>query len=181
MTPPEANDAAALSAPVISAIIAGAVALIALAVNRITTSVGNRRTRRREAFSEAFAVCVAYAEFPYVIRRRDPSAPAAERLRISEDLRHVQEEMAYYRVWLRGESDTVADAYDHLVARTRQVAGGQMHDAWLAPAVSSDAEMNMPDLGLAQLDEPRNAYVLAVKDALEPVRSRLSRPGNGNT
>jgi hypothetical protein len=176
MTPPQAaNDAVSLSGPVISAIIAGAVALVSLAVAAITSSVATQRTRKREVFSKAFAVCVTYSEFPYVIRRRDPAAPAAERLRISSELRRVQEEMAYYRVWLRGESDSVADAYDNLVARTRAVAGQQMHEAWLISGTSSDADMNMPDLGLQQLEEQREAYVVAARNALEPLRSLFRR------
>jgi hypothetical protein len=175
MTPPAAEDAALISGPVIGAIIAGAVALVVLAVNAITSAVSQRRTRRRDAFSEAFASCVTYAELPYVIRRRDPADEATERLRISSELRRVQEDIAYYRVWLRGESSAVADAYDKLVADTRAVAGKAMHDAWLQPGVSSDAGMNMPDLGLGQLEAPRAAYIAQVRKALEPVRGAFRK------
>lgn len=174
MTPP-AEDAVLLSGPVISAIIAGAVALVALAVNAVTSAVNERRTRRREAFAKAFAACVTYSEFPYVIRRRDPAAPATERLRISSELRRVQEEMAYYRVWLHGESEAVADAYDKLVTETRKIAGKAMHDAWLVAGVSSDNGMNMPDLGLGELEGAREEYVGAIKDDLAPVRAVFRR------
>jgi hypothetical protein len=172
---PPAEDSALLTGPVIAAIIAGAIALVTLAVNALTSAVTERRRRRRDAFSKAFAACVAYSEFPYVIRRRDPGSPATERLRISSELRRVQEEIAYYRVWLRGESDVVGDSYDKLVTETRRIAGKAMHDAWLVAGLSSDDGMNMPDLGLGELEGAREAYVEAIKHDLAPLMAFLRR------
>jgi hypothetical protein len=119
-------------------------------------------------FSEAFTACVIYAEFPYVIRRRNPESAAEERLRISSELREVQSDIAYYRVWLRAESVSVADRYDDLVAATRQIAGREMHEAWNEKAVATDSEMNMPDLGLGELEQYRENYVSTASRDLAP-------------
>jgi hypothetical protein len=147
---------------VLAAAIAGGVAVFTWAVGSIISTVQRDRQRRREAFSRAFAAIVAYAEFPYEVRRRDPGDEAGERLRISEALRTLQQEISYFEAWLRSESSAVGEAYADLVADTRRLAGKAIHDAWLAPAVAADADMNMPDLGLAPLQQSRTRYLAAV-------------------
>lgn len=164
-----------LSFPFVAAAIAGAVALISLAVNAIVTASHDRRSRKREAFSRAFEVCTSYAEFPYVVRRRRSSAPEDERIRISEELRKVQSDMAYFRIWLRGESPEVAGAYEDLVSATRRIAGGKIHEAWTVTPIEDDLAMNMPDLGLSELEQYRTRFIEIVRADLHPIRSWWSR------
>lgn len=130
--------------------------------------------RRQEHFANALAAVAEYCEFPYVVRRRGASDPERERLRISSELRDVQQRIAFYQAWLRTESHDVADAYDHLVAEVRKVAGGQMHDAWTRAPIVSDEEMNIPDIALDAIDEFREAYLDAVRQR-SSWRKRFSR------
>lgn len=151
--------------PAVVAIIAGAISLITLATNTLVAAVREQRNRRRETYASAFSAVTAYKEFPYVVRRRrggTPEVAADERVRISEDLRKVQERLAYYGAWMKTESSAVAATYETLVAETRRIAGGQIHEAWMAPPISTDDQMNMPNLGLGALKTTEDAYLAAV-------------------
>lgn len=154
---------------VAAAIIAGAASLLVLAFTVWVAGQKDRDNRRRDTYSKAFAVVAAYKEFPYVVRRRrsgPASIPADERIRISEDLRKVQEQLSYYSAWMATESARVAATYRHLVAETRRIAGGQIHNAWTEPPITADEAMNMPDIGLGNLAASEAAYLDAVADHL---------------
>lgn len=154
-----------IAVPVFVAIIAGAISLFTLATNTLVAAVREQRNRRRDTYASAFSAVTAYKEFPYVVRRRrggTPEIAAEERLRISDDLRKVQERLAYYGAWMRTESPAVAAAYETMVADTRRIAGGQIHDAWMTTPASTDEQMNMPDLGLGALKPSEDAYLAAV-------------------
>jgi hypothetical protein len=158
-----------IPAQVVAAIIAGAVSLIVLAVTNWANSQRDKDTRRREMYAKAFTAVAAYKEFPYVVRRRrdsDAAVAADERVRISEALRLVQQDLSYYSAWMATESARVAAAYCSLVADTRRVAGQQIHIAWTTPAPKKDEGMNMPDLGLGQLAAPEATFLAAVADHL---------------
>ena len=144
---------------IIGAAIAGAVSLTVLAVNSWLSGHRERVNRHRDVFSKAFASVVAYSEFPYVVRRRRSSNPEDERIRISTELRKVQEDISYYSAWLSTESRFVSEAYDALVLKLREVAGGAIRDAWCESAIDNDSEMNMPDLGLGGLEPVKQAYL----------------------
>ena len=146
--------------PIIVAIISGAVSLAVLAINSWLTGHRERTNRRRDMLSKAFSVAVSYREFPYVVRRRRSSSPEDERIRISTELRKVQEDISYYSSWLTTESRHVSAAYDTLVSRLREVVGSEIHKAWMERAVESDAEMNMNDLGLGVLKVEEQAFLL---------------------
>lgn len=102
---------------VAAAVVAGTVALLSLAVNTITGGIREARSRRRDGFAKAFAACVAYEEFAYVVRRRRASDPEGERIRISTELRRVQEDIAFYSAWMRAESPRVWESYNTLVSQ----------------------------------------------------------------
>ena len=152
--------------PILVAAITGAISLAALSINAWLTGHRNRANRRRELLSKAFEAAVAYREFPYVVRRRRPSSPEDERIRISTELRKAQEDISYYSAWLTTESRYVSETYDVLVSRTRQVAGAEIHKAWTETPVQSDDEMNMNDLGLGALKEQEQAFLLEAADHL---------------
>lgn len=170
-----------LSSAVTGAVIGGAVSLLALAVNAIVGGRRDRSSRQREEFSKAFAACVAYEEFPYVVRRRKPDSPQDERIRISSELSLIQRELAYHSAWLAMESPRVSAAYENLVAKLREIAGAKIREAWLTAPVDSDAAMNMPDLGLGALKLLKRAYISEVAHHLSctprPIR-RLLKIGN---
>jgi hypothetical protein len=160
---------------VIAAGITAAIAVLSLAVNHVVKTVRENRSRRRDMFAKAFSATVAYSEFPYVVRRRRTSDPEEERVRISTELRKIQEDLSYYSAWVESESRKVAETFSVLVAETRRIAGGQIHNAWRDEPVLTDEEMNMPDLGLGQLKPARDSYLAAVRRNLAPIKSRLEK------
>ncbi len=164
-----------LSSAVTVAAIGGAVSLIALAVNAIISNWRDRIARQRQEFSKAFAACVAYEEFPYIVRRRMSDAPQDERVRISSELSIIQREIAYHSAWLAMESSHVSKAYENLVDQLREIAGTKIREAWLTPPIDSDSGMNMPDLGLSDLLPFKANYLLEVAYHLSTVPSPVRR------
>lgn len=150
----------------ISAGVAAAVSIVTLWVN------GGRqeRARRRELYAAALAATMAYREFPYAIVRRRPEQEhrSAERVRISESLREVQANIAQHQALLRVErSNGVTRAYNELVGKTREIAGGYMKDAWEGPAAESDKDVNRRvPRAYGTLDTYVEAYLTEVKKAL---------------
>jgi hypothetical protein len=155
------SDAAA--ATLIAAAVSALISLITLWIGGLRQV----RERRRKAYAEALAACVAYREFPYAIRRRRADAPSEERVRLSETLREVQRELAFNAAWLELEgSAETARAFRELVAETRKVAGGYMHKAWNAPPARADAEMNIARIDYGTIPPLERAYLDEVRQDL---------------
>ena len=128
-----------------------------------------RLDRRRQLYAEAFSACMEYKEFVYVIYRRGKSDPEAERLRISEALRDVQKRMAYHQAWLETESGAVAQAYDKLVKRLREIAGSEMKTAWRTPAITEDKQMIIENhIDWKDLATHEHHYIQVVSRELTP-------------
>ena len=156
-----------LSSPiVVAAVFTGAVSLAVFASNAWLTGHRDRTNRRRDILSKAFSSAVAYKEFLYVVRRRRSSSPEDERIRISTELRKVQEDIAYYSSWITTESQHVSEAYNKLVSRLREIAGAEIHKAWTDPPVQTDDEMNIDDLGLGVLKDDEREFLLEAADHL---------------
>jgi hypothetical protein len=156
-------------ATIVAALVSGLVSLGTF----WATGVRKEQERRRALYADALAVLVAYREFAYVIRRR--RAPASgreeiagdERIRISEALRGVQKELAYFTAWVRSESVAdIPERYEALVNETRKVAGGYMRDAWNSKALDSDSGMNIADIDFRVLRGLETAYLDAVQKSL---------------
>jgi hypothetical protein len=129
----------------------------------------SRLDRRRQLYAEAFSACMEYKEFVFVIYRRGKSDPEAERLRISEALRDVQKRMGYHQAWLETESDKVAEAYDMLVRRLRNVAGSEMKAMWRNPPITKDEQMIIEKpIDWKDLGEFEKRYIKTVKRELTP-------------
>jgi hypothetical protein len=75
------------------------------------------------------------------------------------------------------ESTRVATTYQSLVDQTRRIAGQQIHNAWAEEPVNDDSGMNMPDLGLKQLEQFEQAYLSATSDHLSVIPWLRWRPG----
>ena len=93
------------------------IGLTTLVVNLSISLYKDRTARRRELYAEAYRAIVAYAEFPYVVRRRSTSNPESERIRISTDIRLIQERIAFYTAWIRIEAPFVAERYLRIWSR----------------------------------------------------------------
>lgn len=172
--------AATIPVEVTVALIGGTVSIIVFALTALVASVKDRDNRRRDTYARAFQVIAAYKEFPYVVRRRrsgDPSTEADERARISEELRTVQADLSYYGAWMDTESPRVASKYRALIVEVRRLAGQRIHDAWAEAPISEDKGMNIPDLGLSQLDQSEKEFLSAARDHLSFVPWRRWRHG----
>jgi hypothetical protein len=143
---------------------------VAALVSLLTLWVAGQREvrqRRRESYAKALTAGVAYREFPYAIRRRRDDAPGEERVRLSEALREIQRELAFYEAWMRleGSGETIT-TFQALIAETRKVAGGYMSEAWKEPAARTDADMNIAGIDYATIRPLENAYLAAVRKDL---------------
>jgi len=155
-----------MSAPLVTATIAAATALVTWLLSSWLSGRRERLSRRREQFAKAYSAVVSYEEFPYVVRRRGRVDPEAERLRISTEMRRVQEEIAFHSAWVLTEDRRVSESYRRLVSETRRTAGGLVREAWDRDPIASDAEMNILDIGpiLSGLEPQKDAYLQEVKD-----------------
>jgi hypothetical protein len=128
-----------------AALLAGVIAVAGAAVTVALTYGLNQRAARRErqssAFAEALAAIEDYAELPYRIRRR-PGTPSA-RHELTEQISQIQSRIAFHQAWLSIEAPGVAESYADLVQATKAQAGKQMSDAWLEPAATKDAQVNL--------------------------------------
>lgn len=149
--------------------------LAALLTGLINIVLARRKSREEECsrirtiFAEAFAAYASYREYPYVVRRRSPDQPAAERVRISEQIRQTQERLNYYLAWTKTESADVGQAYAELIRHARTTAGAAMRQAWNTPPATEDSAMNIPggEVDLANLKISEDAYTDAVSAHLD--------------
>ena len=177
-----------ISSTVVAAIVSAGTSAIVTTLLALKKAREEERSRVRTVYAEAFEAVAAYKELPYAIRRRRHDEPEAERIRLSEHARKIQERLSYYQAWIRGESEAVSAGYDTLVRQLRSVAGKACHDAWLAPARQTDAEMNMEvgTVDLAELKSYEDAYISAVVADLakhkppKPGRNALAVPSRSH-
>ena len=152
-------------------VLPGAVSLVVALIVLVFGWLWNARQQRRaddaRLFADAYAAVQNYKEFPYVVRRRDPDHPGPERVRISEELRNVQSDIAFHTAWIGLRNGKVASAYNQLVTQTRQIAGQLMREAWERSGTDSDDNMNIPDLHgpLSDLQPYEEAFLNAVRKA----------------
>jgi len=165
-----------VAAPAVGTIIAFAGVLLGLLVS------GDRaeRERRRALHARALAATLAYAEMPFMIRRRrsEEAERSAERVRLSDHFSAVKAEIATCQVLLAADGDEkLAAAYDDLIEVARGTAGREAHTAWEDPPVATDAEMNMGGLfdRLAAFRARLEAFEFDLARATLPRRLRLWR------
>lgn len=143
-------------------------ALVGVIANARSVSRASRereRERLRSTLAEAFRAYSDYKEFPYAVRRRNPSDPAGERARLSQELREIQSRLSYYSTWLIAESDKIGSAYQALLIELRSIAGGSIQSAWLEDSAKTDADMNIGKerVDLSALKTAEEAFLKAIK------------------
>jgi len=148
---------------VVAALVAGIVSLVTVLMEHERA----RRDRLREHYADAFRAYASYREFPYVVRRRTDDG-GAERVRISEAFREVQEQLTFWQAWMGLESAHVAREYRKLIDATRDIAGNAIRRAWELSPVMQDEDMNISDYAadLKQLVPMEAAYVEAARRRL---------------
>lgn len=134
----------------------------------VLTLVVNARRARRDALAtlnaNALGAVADYLEGPYRILRKDGTA--STRFAITSKLSDVKSAIDHNQALLRLHAKAVvADAYDDYVRMASREAGRQMHDAWNAEPVTTDAGVNLnvklpreaSSAGLARLCEVMQA------------------------
>jgi hypothetical protein len=120
-----------------------------------TTALGNARTvaaARRDRYAQVVRVLVAWAEYPYRIRRRtndEPQTLAA----LAERGHTLQEQMAESRAWVAGESSALSKVLDGCLADVTQLVGPACSDAWRQPPINTPADMVLGSFGPRGLPE----------------------------
>lgn len=165
-----------ISGPVAGAVIAFGGVVLGLLVN------GDRgeRQRRRELHARALAAVLAYGEMPFAIRRRrcEDEHASAERVRLSDHFSSVKAEISTCQALLAADGhERLAVVYNDLVETARATAGEDSHEAWKAPAVTSDREMNMAAVHqrLQPFRDRLVEFELGIASATLPRRKRLWR------
>jgi hypothetical protein len=168
-TSPHAGANTSIGGALIGTVLSATIlaALLAALVNVVLARRKSReeeRARLRDRFAQAFSAYAEYCEFAYAVRRRSHVDPAAERVRISEQMRKVQAEIKGHEAWVRLESAIVGRAYSDLVAQMREVAGSAVRRGWKEGPATADDDANIPsstvDLG------PLKPYETAYMDAV---------------
>jgi len=136
----------------------------------------------RELYAGGWAAVQAYKEFAFAVRRRNLEDRAGERVRISEAMREVQKDLAFYEALIgRERSDSVACEYRILVAKTREIAGGIIKRSWNEEPIDSDRDMHSPEIAgeLQALTQFEDGYMSATIRAIGPNRGRWAALGGG--
>lgn len=127
--------------------------LVAMAGAWAKTNAARRRT-----YAEAVRAVIAWAEYPYQVRRR--TSDGVEELARLRDLGHrLQGDLEYHRALLAAESPTLGNLYGEIVAGVKGACGDWIADAWAQPPIQKPTEMVLGDWGpgsfVAEVDRLR--------------------------
>ncbi|MEU7590772.1 hypothetical protein AB0A95_31335 [Micromonospora sp. NPDC049230] len=143
----QAVDSAAAQPPTIT--IALAVLGSSVVAGLISVILGNTRanaTARRERYAQAVRTLVAWAEYPYRIRRRT-SDDAATLTALADRGHTLQEQLAESRAWIAAESRAMSEVFDACLADINPLVGPACAIAWQQPPITKSAEMLLGDFG----------------------------------
>jgi len=150
--------------PLAAALIAAGAVAVTLLVNAAST----RRQHLTTLYGDALSAVSEYLEGPYRILRKD--GKASTRFTIASRLSDVKTSIDHHQALLRlHAAPAVADGFDHYVTVAKTEAGQQMHNAWEAPPVTRDADVNLND------PLPRGASDNARKVVVEVMQAHLLR------
>jgi hypothetical protein len=120
----------------------------------IGAALGNTRanaTARRERYAQAGRTLVAWAEYPYRIRRRT-SDDAATLAALAERGHTLQEQIAESRAWIAAESRAMSEVFDGCLREVSALVGPACGTAWQQPPITTGAEMNLGEFGPRGID-----------------------------
>jgi hypothetical protein len=103
-------------------------------------------SRRREGYSSATRELVAWAEYPYRIRRRTTDDPA-ELSRLANLGNDLQEALRFRQTWVTAEDVWLARVFQEVRDDLGRTVGTACTDAWNKAPISSAAEMNLGGWG----------------------------------
>lgn len=128
-------------------VLVGLVAAIVLhAVTSHLDRSAARRDERRVRYAEAVSTLVAWAEFPYRVRRRTSDEPEtlAALAAIGHDL---QEKLACHEAWIAADDPTIAITYLEARDKLGPTVAAALENAWTSPHVAGPADMVLGDRG----------------------------------
>ena len=122
-------------------------AAVAFALGRVSEA----SARRRDGYAAATRELLAWAEYPYRIKRRTTDDPLA--LTKLADLGHeLQEALRYREAWIQGENRWVATVFTEVRQELGKTVGPACSDAWTSAPVTTAAEMNLNGWGPTDAD-----------------------------
>jgi hypothetical protein len=155
---------------------AAAIALVGVALTVLINGARAERQRRRDLHARALTAILAYGEMPYRIQRRAPGAE--NRARLSDELSRIKAELGACQVLLAADGDErLSAAFDDLYELARRTIGNAAHDAWNAPLIQSDKEMNQGKLyrRLSAFNAATDKFADNLRTATLPRHNRAGR------
>ena len=145
VAPTATNAGTATTALTIALSILGS-SVVAGLISSLLGSARANATARRERYAQVVRCLVAWAEYPYRIRRRTGDDPAT--LAALADRGHaLQEQLAESRAWVAAESPAISEVYDGCVRDLTALVGPACVAAWREPPITTSGGMNLVDFG----------------------------------
>jgi hypothetical protein len=152
------------------------IALCGVLATLVINGIRTERQRRRDLHARALAAITAYGEMPYRIRRRAPGPE--HRARLADELSMTKADVYTCQVLLAADGDErLSEAFDDLYKLARTSVGKEAHNAWIAPVIETDQEMNQGLLyrRLADFNAKRAEFADDLRTATLPGHKRIWR------
>lgn len=117
--------------------------------------------RRRDGYAAATREFVAWAEYPYRIRRRC-SDDADTLTKLAERGHSCQEELRYRETWIRSENRWVAKVFSSVRANLGIAIGISCNEAWATKPIDKAAEMTLIEWGPREVEIQIDRFQRAV-------------------
>jgi hypothetical protein len=148
--------------------------LLAGLLGAILTNNRANAAARRDRYAQVVRCLVAWAEYPYRIRRRtndDPDTLAA----LADRGHTLQEQLAESRAWVAAESRAVSEVLDACVKEITTLTAPACVNAWNAPPITTAQGMVLGDFGPRGIDQIVTRMQTAVTYRFGPRRLMWQR------
>lgn len=141
-----------IAVPIFIAIVGFAGVVLAALISVIFSRLNEACRERRTAYASAAETLVAWAEYPYRLRRRTSDDPDELR-RLADIGHHLQEKLRYHQTWVTTESSRVGRIYTYALRSICADVGPACMEAWEGPPITTPAAMNLGGWGPLDLAE----------------------------
>jgi hypothetical protein len=129
----------------------------------VTNAVKTRIDRRRNLFSEAYRVVVAWAEMYWRVCRRGKDEQA-----VVERFHELQEQIDFHQGWISVDDEVMGRAYDHFVREVKRRAEVPIREAWNREPCSP--AQGIPGTGVPfDIEDLKRQFLADVRDHLRVV------------
>ena len=126
-----------------------AAAVLGALATAIVARIHEATNRRRDRYAEAVQTLVAWAEFPYRVRRRTGDDPGT--LTALASLGHdIQERLASHQAWISTEHPALASAYAETRAILNEHVRPLISEAWECRPIADASDMNLRSWGTGE-------------------------------